>query len=94
MKRTQHTELVLHKNTGRMHREYSNVIIYPPQAVFKFDNETVMCAHAHVHTHTHTHMYIQEALTRMKATLTDIPSRLSTEFVRANRDRESRHSRA
>jgi hypothetical protein len=56
MKRTQHTALVLDNNTGRIHRQYSHVITYLPQAVFKRDNENVVHACAHTHTHTHAHM--------------------------------------
>ena len=127
MKRTQHTELVLHNNTGRIHRQYSHVIIYPLQAVFKSDNESVECTHTHTYTHSHacvcthphmhvhthiythmhahiymcmhahthvcahtyTHAYVHSGkLTKMKPSLTDTPSRLSTESVCANRDRD------
>lgn len=56
------------QNTGRIHRQYSHVTIYPSQAVFKSDNENVerahtpthACAHTHIHIHAHacTHIHV------------------------------------
>jgi hypothetical protein len=62
--------------------------------IWQWNSHVCARARSHTHTHTHTRMYIQEALTRMKAALANIPSRLGTEFVCANRDTESRHSTA